>query len=75
MTTIVNIEIDGIYLLCEIELNQEDNIDQGFELISVTLRRENIKSIIDENMICDIINEQLNVDTLDSNRRIVFRTK
>ena len=71
----VRIEIDGIELFCDIKLNQEDNIDQGFELISVTLRRENIKSSIDENMICDIINEQLNVDTLDSNRRIVFRTK
>ena len=71
----IKIEVDGIELFCDIKLNQEDNIDQGFELISVTLRRENIKSIIDENMICDIINEQLNVDTLDSNRRIVFRTK
>ena len=62
----VRIEIDGIELLCKIKLNQEDNIDQGFNLKEVQLAciSTNITSIIDENMICNLIHKELNKDNL-----------
>jgi hypothetical protein len=55
----VRIEVEGIELFCDITLNQEDNIDQGFELVNVTFRRENIKAVVDENMICELIYKEL----------------
>ena len=62
----VRIEIDGIDLLCEIKLNQEDNIDQGFEIIELQIAGNDtdIKSIVDENMICNLIHKELNKDNL-----------
>ena len=66
MTTIVNIEIDGIDLLCEIELNQEDNIDNGFKVIEVQLAGNdtNINSIIDKSIVYELIYEELKKEVL-----------
>ena len=58
---IVIINFDSIKLFCIVKLNQEDNIDQGFEIDLVQLISDhtNIKDILDQDKLIKLIFEQL----------------
>ena len=57
----VIINFDSIKLFCIVKLNQEDNIDQGFEIDLVQLISDhtNIKDILDQDKLIKLIFEQL----------------
>jgi hypothetical protein len=59
----VIINFHSIVLFCEVELNQKNNIDNGFNVISISLENseENIKDIIDEK-INQLIYENLKIN-------------
>ena len=58
---IVLINFDSIKLFCIVKLNQEDNIDQVFEIDLVQLISDhtNIKDILDQDKLIKLIFEQL----------------
>ena len=57
----VIINFDSIMFNCRVKLNQEDNIDQGFEidLVQLMWNQTNIKDILDQDKLIKLIFEQL----------------
>jgi hypothetical protein len=57
----IRIELGGLELFCKVKLDSEDNIDNGFEIIKISLvdNDRDVKSIVDENLVCKLIHEEL----------------
>ena len=55
----VIINFDSIMFNCRVKLNQEDNIDQGFEidLVQLMWNQTNIKDILDQDKLIKLIFE------------------